>query len=157
MQPHDLPAGNRTRVFWITRSVLYHWATEAVADNLGVGDNYTTLTFIYWQRVYCKCQILLLKLILVIYTCYDIIYSSKCNRSEVKRAQPVNSYDKNLVIMVLETNTITCQKNRYAMRTCVYNCRNLITVERFAILFLIFLELLKPPFLLLMHLYHLYV
>ena len=30
MQLQGLPAGNRTRVLWITRPVLYHWATEAV-------------------------------------------------------------------------------------------------------------------------------
>ena len=35
MQLQGLPAGNRTRILWITRPVLYHWATEAVADNLG--------------------------------------------------------------------------------------------------------------------------
>ena len=34
MQLQGLPAGNRTRFLWITRPVLYHWATEAVADNL---------------------------------------------------------------------------------------------------------------------------
>ena len=32
MQLQGLPAGNRTRVLWITRPVLYHRATEAVAD-----------------------------------------------------------------------------------------------------------------------------
>ena len=35
MQLQGLPAGNGTRVLWITRPVLYHWATEAVAANLG--------------------------------------------------------------------------------------------------------------------------
>ena len=34
MQLQGLPAGNRTRVLWITRPVFYQ-ATEAVADNLG--------------------------------------------------------------------------------------------------------------------------
>ena len=34
MQLQGLPARNRTRVLRITRPVLYHWATEAVADNL---------------------------------------------------------------------------------------------------------------------------
>ena len=40
MQLQGLPAGNRTRVLWITRPVLYHWATEAVADNLGASSVY---------------------------------------------------------------------------------------------------------------------
>ena len=40
MQPQGLPAGNRTRVLWITRPVLYHSATEAVADNLGASSVY---------------------------------------------------------------------------------------------------------------------
>ena len=40
MQLQGLPAGNRTRVPWITRPVLYHWATEAVADNLGASSVY---------------------------------------------------------------------------------------------------------------------
>ena len=40
MQLQGLPAGNRTRVLWITRPVLYHWATEAVADNLGTSSVY---------------------------------------------------------------------------------------------------------------------
>ena len=40
MQLRGLPAGNRTRVLWITRAVLYHWATEAVADNLGASSVY---------------------------------------------------------------------------------------------------------------------
>ena len=30
----------QTRVLWITRPVLYHWATEAVADNLGASSVY---------------------------------------------------------------------------------------------------------------------
>ena len=38
MQLQGLPAGNRTRVLWIARPVLYHWATEAVADNLGTSS-----------------------------------------------------------------------------------------------------------------------
>ena len=38
MQLQGLPAGNRTRILWITRPVLYHWATEAVADNLGASS-----------------------------------------------------------------------------------------------------------------------
>ena len=40
MQLQGFPAGNRTRVLWITRPVLYHWATEAVADNLGASSVY---------------------------------------------------------------------------------------------------------------------
>ena len=40
MQLQGLPAGNQTRVLWITRPVLYHWATEAVADNLGASSVY---------------------------------------------------------------------------------------------------------------------
>ena len=40
MQLQGLPAGNRTRVLWITKPVLYHWATEAVADNLGASSVY---------------------------------------------------------------------------------------------------------------------
>ena len=40
MQLQGLPAGNRTRNLWITRPVLYHWATEAVADNLGASSVY---------------------------------------------------------------------------------------------------------------------
>ena len=35
IQIQGLPAGDRTRVLWITRPVLYHWATEAVVYNLG--------------------------------------------------------------------------------------------------------------------------
>ena len=35
-KPGPVAARNRTRVLWITRPVLYHRATEAVADNLGV-------------------------------------------------------------------------------------------------------------------------
>ena len=42
MQLQAFTAGNRTRVLWITRPVLYHWATEAVADNLGA-----SLVYIY--------------------------------------------------------------------------------------------------------------
>ena len=40
MQLQGLPAGNRTRVLWIARPVLYHWATEAVADKLGASSVY---------------------------------------------------------------------------------------------------------------------
>ena len=40
MQLQDLPAGNRTRELWITRQVLHHRATEAVADNLDVSSLY---------------------------------------------------------------------------------------------------------------------
>ena len=34
MQLQGYLAGNRTRVLCIARPVLYHWATEAVPDNL---------------------------------------------------------------------------------------------------------------------------
>ena len=40
IQLQDLPTGNRTRALWITRPVLYHWDTEAVADNLGASSVY---------------------------------------------------------------------------------------------------------------------
>ena len=40
MQLQGLPAGNRTRDLWITRPVLYHLVTEAVADNLGASSAY---------------------------------------------------------------------------------------------------------------------
>ena len=40
MQLQGLPAGNRTRVLWITRPVLYHGVTEAVADNLDASSVY---------------------------------------------------------------------------------------------------------------------
>ena len=43
MQLQSRPAENRTRVVWITRPVLYHWATEAVADNLGASSVYTLM------------------------------------------------------------------------------------------------------------------
>ena len=33
MQLPDLPAGNRTRVLWITRPGLYHWALKAIFWN----------------------------------------------------------------------------------------------------------------------------
>ena len=46
MQLRGLPAGNRTRDLWITRPVLYHWATEAVADNLGASSVYI---YINWD------------------------------------------------------------------------------------------------------------
>ena len=35
MQLQGLPVGNRTRVLWITRPVLYHWATEAALTKSG--------------------------------------------------------------------------------------------------------------------------
>ena len=40
MQPQGLPARNRTHVLRITGTLLYHWATEAVADNLGASSVY---------------------------------------------------------------------------------------------------------------------
>ena len=40
MQLQSLSAGNRTRVLWITRPVLYHWDTEAIANNLGASSVY---------------------------------------------------------------------------------------------------------------------
>ena len=51
MQLQGLPAGNRTRVLWITRPVLYHWATEAVTDNLGKLDLNQKLR-LYWAQKY---------------------------------------------------------------------------------------------------------
>ena len=50
MQLQGLPAGNRTCVLWITRPVLYHWATEAVADNLGARSVYIYIL----MRWYCN-------------------------------------------------------------------------------------------------------
>ena len=40
MQLQGIPAGNQTRILWITSPVLYHWTTEAVADNLGPSSVY---------------------------------------------------------------------------------------------------------------------
>ena len=50
MQLQGLSAGNRTRVLWITRPVLYHRATEAVADNLGANSVYIYIMYMYIYR-----------------------------------------------------------------------------------------------------------
>ena len=40
MQLQGLPTRNRTRILWITKQVLSHWATEAVAGNLRASSVY---------------------------------------------------------------------------------------------------------------------
>ena len=56
MRLQRLPAGNRTRVLWISIPVLYHWPTEALADNFGatISMKYNILIIIF--GIYTRCQ-----------------------------------------------------------------------------------------------------
>ena len=64
MQLQSLPAGNLTRVLWITRPVLYNRATEAVVDNLGASSVYNEMVMpvkykailIIIFGIYTRCQ-----------------------------------------------------------------------------------------------------
>ena len=63
-----LPAGNWTRVLWITRPVLYHWATEAVANNLGASSVYIYINEMVMPVKYKGILIIILGLIMYILT-----------------------------------------------------------------------------------------
>ena len=62
MQLQGLLAGNRTRVLWIIRPVLYHWATEAVSDEFSIYVNEMVMQvkdkgiLIIIFGIYTRCQ-----------------------------------------------------------------------------------------------------
>ena len=67
------PSGwESNRVIWITRPVLYHWATEAVAQNLGASSVYVCIYIYIYMYIYIYIYIYINEIVMLVITSITI-------------------------------------------------------------------------------------